>query len=135
MAELETEVLHGVHRKVIEDLNSPTTPTRGREKARRAALRFPFRRKCWEWRHPNGRTTYEFCPFQHVKMDTHRSLGKFEGFGRNDATGKEKPDLMLFGNGDPTNCPVQAPGRQGAVHLRRQLHHPGRRGARYLQCE
>jgi hypothetical protein len=108
VAELETEVLHGVHRKVIEDLNFYNPDSRA-GKGNAARLWFPFRRKCWEWRHPNGRTTYEFCPFQHVKMDTHRSLGKFEGFGRNDATGKEKPDLMLFGNGDPTNCPQFKP--------------------------
>ena len=101
VAEHEAEIIQGAHRQVIEDLNFYDSQSRA-GRANPARLWFPFRRQCWSFKAPNGRTRYEFCPFKEVTMDGHRSLGKFTGFALDDATGLPRRDTMVYANGDAT---------------------------------
>ena len=115
VAEIEADVLRGAHRRVIEDLNFYDSNSRAGS-SNPSRLWFPFRSRCWEWQHGNGRTSFTFCPFREVTMDSFRSLGKFEGWGRDPHTGRQLPDIMMFGNGDATNCPQFKP-RKCAVRM------------------
>lgn len=155
-AELEVEVIRGAHRRVIEDLNfydvaSPSSDEqlessssqtasssslqrmRARAKSNPGRLCFPFRTRCWDFKHPNDRTRYKFCPFREVTLDEHRSLGTYQGWHRDPVTNLEDCRIMTFGGGDPTNCPQHKPRRPGAPALHGQLHHPRRGGADHLQ--